>query len=253
LRFAKEAGATSNGVFNLTQPNTYTGNTIVANGATLLVNNPLAGGGSGTGTGGVTAQGRVGGTGRIGGSFINANVGLSFGGTGVVAPGDPTVDGGIGRLTVTRSIQWVANGTLEVQLAGTTDTDAHRDQLRTDGILGLDTANANVRLVVQKVGNFEFTPGQTYSYRIAQANDGVGGFAPSRVTIVPSFGTASEFTISYEDGPGVENYLVLNYTPVPEPGAVLGVCAAAAGLAGVIRRFRRAGPGSAAGGGRGAG
>jgi hypothetical protein len=126
-----------------------------------------------------------------------------------------------------------------VQLAGTTDTDPHRDQLRTDGVLRIDAANANVTLAVGKVGSFEFTPGQTYTYQIAQANDGVnmpGGFSPAKITILPSFGSPSEFSVSYEDGVGTANYLVLNYTPVPEPGSVLLAAGLALGGGGWVRR-----------------
>jgi hypothetical protein len=175
--------------------------------------------------------------GRIGGSFVTAAIGLSFGGSGVAAPGDPAVNGGIGRLTVTNDVSWVANGTFEVQLAGPTDTDADRDLLHTEGAMRIDAANAAVKLAVGKVGNFEFVPGQTYTYRVAQADGGItkGGFFP--ITIVPSFGAASEFSVAIVNGPGTVDYLVLNYTPVPEPGSVLLVGAAAGGLGGMARRL----------------
>jgi autotransporter-associated beta strand protein len=102
-------------VFALTQANTYTGNTTVANGVTLLVNNPLSGTDSATGTGGLSVGGRIGGTGLIGGVDAATGDGLRFGGTGRLAPGDPAVNNGVGQLHVTRNVEWIANGTFEVQ------------------------------------------------------------------------------------------------------------------------------------------
>jgi fibronectin-binding autotransporter adhesin len=237
LTFTAEASGTGS-VYRLTNANTYSGGTTVANGVTLLVNNTT--GPSGSGTDWVNSGGRVGGTGRIGGvNPIVNNEGLRFGGTGAVAPGDPDVNGGIGRLTVTHTVAWIANGTLEAQLGGLTDTDAHRDYLHTEGVLRIDTGNAAVKLAVGKVGNFEFVPGQTYSYRIAQADGGITKLGAFPVTIVPSFGTASEFSYAIVDGPGTVDYLVLNYTPVPEPGSVLVIGASAMGLGGAVRQLMR--------------
>ncbi len=246
LTFDVESLAGSGAVFRLTGANTYSGGTSVRS-MTVLFNNPLNGNDSAAGANGVSVSpgtsgviARVGGTGRIGGALVGGGVGLSVGSGGRVAPGDPLVNGGVGQLRVTNDINLIALGIYEVQLGGLTDTDADRDQLRSDGTIRFDTANGHFKLEVSKVGNVTFTPGQTYTYRIAQANSGItmfGGFNPANIDIVPSFGSASEFSVSYEDGAGTENYMVLNYTPVPEPASVLGVCAAFVGVGGVVRRL----------------
>lgn len=237
LTFSAEAGGVGS-VFALTQANTYTGNTTVANGVTLLVNNPLSGTDTATGTGGLSVGGRIGGTGLIGGVDAATGDGLRFLGTGRLAPGDPAVNNGVGQLRVTRNVGWIANGTFEVQLGGVTDTDADRDQLRTTGVLRIDAANAKVKLEVTKATGFSFDPGQSYTYRIAQANDGItmlggagGQFDPSRIDVISDFAQPSDFVVAYEDGVGTANFLTLTYiAPVPEPALTLVICGVACSL-----------------------
>ena len=236
LTFSAEAGGVGS-VFTLTQANTYSGNTTVANGVTLLVNNPLSGSDSATGTGGLMVGGRIGGTGRIGGVNAVTGDGLRFGGTGRLAPGDPAVNNGVGQLRVTRNVGWIANGTYEVQLGGLTDTNSDRDQLLTTGVFRIDAGNATVRLEVSRAMDFEFVPGQSYTYRIVQANDGIvmfggagGQFDPSRIEVSSNFAQSSNFVVAYEDGVGTANFLTLTYiTPVPEPALTLVVGALATG------------------------
>jgi autotransporter-associated beta strand protein len=247
LTFSAEAGGVGS-VFTLTQANTYSGNTTVADGVTLLVNNPLSGSDSATGTGGLMVGGRIGGTGLIGGVNAATGDGLRFGGTGRLAPGDPAVNNGVGRLIVTRNVGWIANGTYEVQLGGLTDSNSDRDQLLTTGVFRIDAANATVQLEVSKATDFEFVPGQSYTYRIVQANDGIvmfggagGQFDPSRIEVSSTFAEPSDFVVAYEDGVGTANFLTLTYiTPVPEPRLTLAASAVATGLWWLGTRRRQA-------------
>jgi autotransporter-associated beta strand protein len=232
--------------FRLTHANTYTGGTTVQAGLTLLVNNPIVAGGSATGMDGVTAgAGRVGGIGRIAGFVAGTGDGLRVGGTGRLAPGDPTLNNGVGVLYVTNRSNLIAGGTFEVKLGGLTDTDTDRNQLRCNSTINFDVANANVKIDVAKVGSVSFTPGQVYTYRIAQPDVGItmpagagGQFDPSKLTITSSFDSPANFALSYQDLGGTDHYLVLTYTvPVPEPAFGLAVGAAVLGFG--LRRSRR--------------
>ena len=148
---------------------------------------------------------------------------------------------------------WIANGTFEVQLGGVTDTDADRDQLRTSAVLRIDAANAKVKLEVTKATGFSFEQGQSYTYRIAQANDGItmlggagGQFDPSRIDVISDFAEPSDFMVAYEDGDGTANFLTLTYiAPIPEPALTLVIWGVACGLwrlrAMRVRRVSRSG------------
>jgi autotransporter-associated beta strand protein len=233
-------------VVRLTNANTYAGNTTVQDGFTLLVNNPVPAAGSATGVGGVitsggaAAVGRVGGIGRIGGVDPVTGDGLRLAGSGHLAPGDPALNNGVGQLQATSRINLIAGSTFEVQLGGVNDSDSHRDQIRSNSTINFDVANANVKLDVAKVGSFSFTPGQVYTYRVAQADAGItmpagagGQFDASKITVTSSFGSTTDFALSYLDLGGTDHYLVLTYTaPVPEPAFVLAGCAAVAAAAG---------------------
>jgi autotransporter-associated beta strand protein len=221
--------------FRLTSANTYTGGTTVQAGLTLLVNNPIVAGGSATGADGVSAgAGRVGGIGRIAGFVPNTSDGLRVGGTGRLAPGDPSLNNGVGVLYVTNRANLIAGGTFEVKLGGLTDADTDRTQLRCNSTINFDVANANVKIDVAKVGSVSFTPGQVYTYRIAQSDVGItmpsgggGQFDASKLTITSSLDSPANFNLSYLDLGGTDHYLVLTYTvPVPEPAFVLTGCAA---------------------------
>jgi hypothetical protein len=221
----------------LTHANTYAGNTTVQEFVTLLVNNPLNGTDSATGVGGVVTAagsagvGRVGGTGRIGGVDSVTGDGLRLAGSGRLAPGDPTLNNGVGVLSVTNRTNLIAGATFEVKLGGLTDADTDRTQLRCNSTINFDVANANVKIDVAKVGSVSFTPGQVYTYRIAQSDVGVtmpsgagGQFDASKLTITSSFDSPANFALSYQDLGGTDHYLVLTYTvTVPEPAFVLAV------------------------------
>src|SRR5205823_1467685 len=80
---------------------------------------------------------------------------------------------------------------------------------------------------------------QAYSYQVARvAGQNLSSLNVTDPALFGTVGFASgDFRLSGDSGGAV----YLSFTPVPEPGAVLLVAAAGAGLVGVGRRFRRAG------------
>ena len=127
-------GLTKNGpgTLTLTVDNSYQGTTSVTAGL-LLVNNPGAGSGTGTGPVDVSGTGTLGGTGNVGGS-------LTATGSGTVAPGSP-----ISGTTVldTGAVSFTAGTTFQAQVNGNTPGTGH-DQLNVTGSVTLNGATLSL-------------------------------------------------------------------------------------------------------------
>jgi autotransporter-associated beta strand protein len=215
------------GTLTLTAANTYTGPTAVTAG-TLLVDGSTAAASAVTVSSGAT----LGGTGTVGGTTtLNAGAKL--------APGD----GGGGTLSATGAVTFNggAGSTWLIEVNGLQSTDADR--------LALSGAGSNLNLVLggtskltlnlQVLGNLPLQIHTPYTYTIATADGGRnfrlnGGsytFDPSQSTLVSNVGIES-YSLAV-----VGSQLQLTFSPVPEPGWLLLVCAAGAGAA-QLRRGR---------------
>lgn len=232
-----KAGA---GVVTLTGANTYTGPTAV-NAGTLRVNGSVAGAVT------VGSGARIGGTGTIGGPLaVGAGATLDAGasvGTLTVA-NSVTVNGGTGSNWV---VELNGNGT---SFPPPADTPNDRVALTgSSSNLNLVVSSANrLNISVQAIDGYT-PPLNRMSYTIAttqaggsiQVNGAPFAFDPNHYTFdAVGFLGASDFQLAVSG-----NSLVLTFTPVPEPGAVLGLSAAALGLVVWTRRrfrnFARAG------------
>jgi autotransporter-associated beta strand protein len=229
-----KAGA---GTLALNAANTYGGGTTVAAGR-LLANNTA---GSGTGSGAVTVTGgTLGGTGTInpGANAVSVQSGGQlFAGTGTTAS----------TLTIntTGTVSLAANSVLGVRITdGSTPSSTAGGS--TQGTLPNPTSNnflsvtgsgtlsidPGLLITIDGTGT-AFTLNSPYSYFVGKAPS----FASAvNITNPAQFSTvgfsASNFSLT-SDGLGD---LVLSFTPVPEPAALLAVCAAALAGGGLLRR-----------------
>lgn len=233
-----------NSTFILTGNNPYSGGTTV-NAGTLSVHNTA---GSGTGSGAVTVNGgTLGGTGTIAGATaVNAGGtirGDSGTGIGTLNLGNTTILGATGSTGGTLATRLAVNG-------GGTVTGNSK--------LGL---GSNIFNLVSTGGKFNIVllgdAGLTYdqNYTIILATGGIAGFQRNGLawnSLSNPF-TAADFNVT--SGSGTWNYgntllavdggnnLTLQFTPVPEPGALFafGVAGMAA-VVGIRRRFRTGSP-----------
>ncbi|MBA4187297.1 MAG: hypothetical protein C0467_04680 [Planctomycetaceae bacterium] len=233
-------GLTKLGANTLTldQANTYAGATTVSTG-TLLVNNTT---GSGTGTGAVAVNngGTLGGTGTVGGATTVASGGTIRGGDGTV----------VGTLNL-KNVTINSGGTL----ATTIGSDGNSSQLALGtNILDLSVGGAST-LKLTSITGFDSTVAGTYAiasltgggvFRIngvtqTTANNiatyTVGGSATGPVTFdvtgVAGLVAGDAFGLNYDS---TTNLVMVNFVPVPEPAAVLGIAIAALGLGQLVRR-----------------
>lgn len=237
------------GIMRLTQPNLTLSGPVNVNAGTLQLASPAVGLPAGTGTGTVTvANGAtLMGNGSLGGP-------LAVQGGGIVRPNNPTNDNP-GRLSQTGSTADFASGsTLGIRLGGDTNTDTDRSQLNTTGTLTFPNSGSGGTWTVDvsKVAAYNPTGTATRTYTIAQAGSipstgldtpvtlfatgagtttGTNGTTTLRVT---GFAAGSFFSLQRQG-----NSLVLNFSPVPEPVAVLAVFGAGLGFAAWRRRARQ--------------
>jgi T5SS/PEP-CTERM-associated repeat protein/autotransporter-associated beta strand protein len=221
---------TGGGTQTFTGANLYSGGTTVAGGI-LFVNNTT---GSGTGTGpvAVTAGGTLGGSGRIAGA-------VTVGSGGVVAPGDTAATTGV--LTLANGITLAGGSTFAVKLNGATAGGQYDQLYVTGGAVDLGGSTLSASL-----GN---PPGLTDNWFII-VNRGSGpvigtfdglpqgaSFPLGSTTAYISY--TGDFATGLPYG-GNDVMISMQVTPVPEPGAVLGVAAAGLVLAALRRRGRTA-------------
>ena len=238
------------GSTTLTGDNTYTGGTTVTGGS-LIANNTTAGQSS-TGSGAVTVSGTgtLGGGGRVGG-----NIAINSGGT--VAPSS-TSTSLVGTLTNSgTTTSFAGGGNYQFQMtngnnSAVAGTDYDTLAAQALNLTGVTSAN-KFNLILQSLSNTtttgsitaaNFDVNSAHTYTLISTVNGVTGFTGSNQFAVDTSGfsvagtgtlDSSLFTVGLSG-----NSLVLQFTPVPEPGTVLGVAAAGLGLARLVRRQRAA-------------
>jgi autotransporter-associated beta strand protein len=226
------------GTLILTGASTYSGPTTISGGTTVLVNGSL-----GNTAVGVNNGGTLGGHGTL-----NGPVTLNAGAT--ISPG-----ASVGTLTVNNN--YTQNGgtgsTWIVQFNGLGSSfpppvNTPNDQVAVTGTgntfnLVADSSH-KLTISVQAIDGFVPPQGVTSSYTIATttstgailSNGLAFTFDPTAYTFQAVGFIANDFQLSVANG----NQLVLTFTPVPEPGMVLAVSAAALGLVALTRRRLRA-------------
>jgi autotransporter-associated beta strand protein len=231
------------GIMRLTASNiTYSG-PINVNAGTLQLTST---GGTGTGTTTVASTATLMGNGTIGGS-------MSVQSGGTVVPNVPT-NNNPGRLTQPGGNTDFASGsTFGVRIGGDGNDDTSRSQLNmTTGTLTFPNSGTGTWTVdVSKVATYNPTTA-SHTYTIATAGSIPSTGLDTPVTLVPN-GTAGQTATNgtttlritgFAAGGSfslqrVNNTLVLNYNPVPEPVAVLAVFGAGIGFAAWRRRTRQ--------------
>lgn len=251
------------GTVEVTAANTYTGQTSVLAGR-LLVNNAT---GSGTGTGRVSVSGgssnnipfvgTLGGSGRIA-PAANNNVDIfSAAGLGV-----PRLEPGGGS---DNSLRIETSGTGQIRIGSTNSTAIWAVRVLNAGPGGVAAGSGGSTVAFPEPTNHTFldlagtvlfrttnryeidgtdagfTPGLQYSYAIGRVDStaNLNGGVPLSITDQSLFSTvgfaASDFSlVSVADG-----RIVLTFTPVPEPTAVLAIAAGAGLLLTARRRLAR--------------
>lgn len=216
---------TGGGMQQFLEASTYSGGTVVDGGALRVTNST----GSGTGTGAVTANsgGRLEGTGRIGGT-VTVNSG------GTLEPGS----GGPGTLTLLSGVTLASGSTLQVELYGSVAGSGY-DRLDVTGAVNLGGATLN--------RNLGYTPAAGHRLFII-ANDGTDPVSGTFAGLPngSSFTLGSTTAYIYYTGDLASgqllggNDVVISFTPVPEPAAVLGVAVAGLVVYHCLRRRRPA-------------
>jgi autotransporter-associated beta strand protein len=224
------------GVLVITAGNTYSGTTTV-NAGTLIVNNSTGSGtGSGSGAVIVNAGAILGGNGTIGdGSPVPVMVNPG----GVIRPG-PSLSA-IGNLLVSSAsnVAFSPGSTLQVNV-GASPTVGGKLTISDGGTVDLSglSAATPMNLYLTNIGGLTSTP---YSLIVMDAGPTPilfpgSGFNANLFNLTANFGFAAPPSITNPSA----GRIVLNFTPVPEPAAVLAACAAA-GFAGWVRRRRQNG------------
>jgi hypothetical protein len=105
---------------------------------------------------------------------------------------------------------------------------------------GLISIVGGPKVVIDGTGT-TFQPGQPYSYQVIGQSSGqsLSGVNVTDQSLFTTIGfTASNFSLTGDAGGAI--YLSFTTTPVPEPGAVLGVTSLLLGAGAVTRRARKA-------------
>lgn len=223
---------TGAGTLELTNSNTYAGNTQVLHG-TLRANNSS---GSATGTGNVLV--RAGAT--LGGNgFVVPAAGNAVSIAGTVSPGNSVGTLTFGSMASPTAVAATGHYMFELSTAGASaaaDTGGSsalgvHDRITVFGTLSV--SGLIIDPISLGVSGFDNT--MSYSWTIATATGGITG-VPGAVSI----GAGTEFAGMTFSESIVGSSLYLNFTPVPEPATVLGIAAAGFGVGGLIRRrFRK--------------
>lgn len=249
---------TGSGNLSLDSANSYSGGTTILQGALIAGNSNALGTGTVTLSGGKLAtdynvtltnslaliSGKIGGFGTYnppGGATIAGGVILSPGGgfqNGIVLSQPGTVAFG-GSLTL------AGGGAFHVQLVSVSGGNGSGwDYTNVLGALSITANPANpftIKLVSlgsdgSKGMVSDFNPYGTYSWQIIGAVGGINGFSPSDFTLdLSSFQNATNGSFSVTQN---NNFVDLNFTPVPEP-ATWALLLTGAGLIGLLARRRR--------------
>ncbi|HEY1376335.1 MAG TPA: hypothetical protein VGF55_06050 [Gemmataceae bacterium] len=235
----------------------------VTGGGTVRLNAGAAGLGNVSVTGGTLVLGSASAT--VGGGTLTVSGTATLTGVGTIVPNTGTVAGnrvtlgtgttlapgigGVGTLAVGSA---ATHGTAELDggskfvvdlgsavprpVTGIADVNTN-DRLNVTGILQFATGTSNLSLAVSGAGQtFVTGQGRTYDYVIATGSDGLSGFNPAQVTVLPTnFSVPGTFTVQAWN----TNNVLLSFTPVPEAANVLGACAAAVGMGWWVRFWRR--------------
>jgi hypothetical protein len=107
------------------------------------------------------------------------------------------------------------------------------------GTADLSGLSASAPLAIYLTGTGGLALGTPYSLRFLDTGSAPitfpgGGFDPNLFSVIANFDLTAVSIVNPSSGA-----LVVNFTPVPEPVAVLGLAAAAVGLARVTRSIRR--------------
>jgi len=232
------------GTQTLSGASTYSGTTTVQ-GGTLIVNN-TTGSGTGTSTVQINTAGTLSGTGIIGGPVV-------VGSGGVITPGDPTQANPRGNLTINNNVDFSAGGTFNWKL-GNASTPASSqtagidfDRITVNGgnlLLGGTSAltldysalsGANNPTNAASLSNPFWQTTETWTIITL-----TGGATNSSqfASITDPISLPGSFSLSLDAGGEV----LLQFTPVPEPGWVLLLAACGAIVAGSLRHKRRPAP-----------
>lgn len=261
------------GLLVLTGNNTYGGSGGTAPGSTgyyltqtnvnageLRVNGQV---GTNSGTGGskvvVNPLGTLSGTGQvIPGQYVKSRNTVDVSGT--LSPGLPTISAAPGILTIgnaatpgvtdatvtlTGNFAFYQNfnappatAAVDTGLSGVAGTGNNKLTVNGD----LNISNSSNIYISGDYAAAAFNPLLTYSFTVATAT---GTVAAVNITNQAQFNTTGflnyipgTYIFSFDN---VGSTVYLNFTPIPEPATVLGVCAAAAGAFGLIRRRMRKG------------
>lgn len=209
------------GSTTLSATNTYSGGTTI-NSGTLMANTPTTGSATGSGKIDVNSGGILGGTGRAGGG----NDVITIFGGGTLAPGTSATTG----LTLLNTLYLKANSVFSVIANDTTSSSA----TMTSGN-PIDFSDSGPKTIkIFSDGNLLLN-NQLHTITIAT----VSGASFS--------GNPSQFVVQAGNFPGISSYsmtvngsnLQVSFSPVPEPAAVLFLCATGAAATELVRRRHR--------------
>ncbi len=249
---------TGSGNLSLDSANSYSGGTTIMQGALIAGDNNALGSGTVTLSGGKLAtdynvtltnslaliSGKIGGFGTY-----NPPGGATIGGGVILAPGGGFQNGIAlsqpGTVAFGGALTLAGGGAFHVQLVSVSGGNGSGwDYTNVLGALSITANPANpftIKLVSlgsdgSKGMVSDFNPYGTYSWQIIGAVGGINGFSPSDFTLdLSSFQNATNGSFSVTQN---NNFLDLNFTPVPEP-ATWALLLTGAGLIGLLARRRR--------------
>lgn len=153
---------------------------------------------------------------------------------GILAPGNSP-----GILRTGGGVTFAGGGLFEVELQGLTPGTQYDQVLVTAGNVTLGAGVASLSLLPSG-----YTPASTDAFVVINNTGGgtltgtFAGFPDQSIVASNVLGSGIDYLIYYGTYSGFPTSVVI--APVPEPGTVLAICAAGAGVVGMIRRRRKA-------------